>query len=596
MANRTGAQFRNLEDFSGLASDWFWETDADHRFTYFSGRMEEITGSPVSALLGKRRDKIGNTDDAHWERHFADLGARRPFRDFEYCVTRQKDQSQTWLRVAGQPVFAADGTFLGYRGVGHDITAHKEAMEKIVNANAEMAKRNHELNVARLALEHAAFRDPLSGLYNRLGFERDLATALGAGGKGVGLISIDLDRFKWVNDSLGHQVGDAVLIEAARRITTVLPEYASVYRVGGDEFVIIVKQEATSELCVWIGDTVIELMATPVQHNEHVVKVGASVGVAVGNAPDVAPDQLIAQVAFSLYEAKNGGRNTVRHLTPQMHEAMQERRAFAAEIPRAIENAEFVPYFQPQVDIGTGEVVGAEALVRWNHPTRGILAPAIFLPAAAELGLIPAIDQVMLRETLAATTRLRRQGHPLPSVSVNVSGARLLDETLIRDIETLWLDPQCKLCVELLETIYYDEVCENSRLYTNLKKLRELGVRIETDDFGSGRASITGLLTVRPDRLKIDRALIQAAVKDPVKRSVVIAIFEMARALGIEAMAEGVETDEDIVSIRALGCNIFQGYAVSHPLPEAELATFLSAKNCTPETQTAGHYGLPKSA
>lgn len=598
MNDKSDVPHRNLEDFAGIASDWFWESDADHRFTYFSGRIEEVTRISSASMLGKRRNAIGHhhVGDANWEAHFADLDAHRPFRNFEYCIERPSDGSLMWLRVAGHPVFDKDGTFIGYRGTGHDITAEKEAIQRLVTANKALAERNRELDDARLALEYAAYHDPLSDLYNRPAFERDLARALAAENKAVGLIHIDLDRFKWVNDSLGHHVGDAVLVETAKRIKSILPDFGSAYRVGGDEFLIILIQDATTELCTWIGDTIIELMTIPIEHEQQIVKVGASIGVASGQSGHISTEQLIAQAEFSLQEAKTSGRNTVRHLTPQILEAMHLRRSFAAEIPRALEKGEFIPYFQPQVHIGTGAVVGAEALVRWNHPIRGILGPASFLQAAGELGLIPAIDQIMLGETLAATTRLRQQGFMLPSVSVNVSGARLLDQSLIKDIETLWQDRRCKLCVELLETIYYDEVGENSRLYANLKKLRDLGVRIETDDFGSGRASITGLLTVRPDRLKIDRALIQAAVKDPIKRSVVAAIFEMTRALGIEGMAEGVETQEDIASIRALGCNIFQGYAVSHPLTEAELATYLGARHCTTETQTAGQFGLPKSA
>lgn len=598
MNDKSDVPHRNLEDFAGIASDWFWESDAEHRFTYFSGRIEEVTRISSASMLGKRRNAIGHhtVGDANWAAHFADLDAHRPFRNFEYCVERPSDGSLMWLRVAGHPVFDKDGTFIGYRGTGHDITAEKEAIQRLVTANKALVERYRELDDARLALEYAAYHDPLSDLYNRPAFERDLARALATENKAVGLIHIDLDRFKWVNDSLGHHVGDAVLVETAKRIKSILPDFGRAYRVGGDEFLIILIQDAATELCTWIGDTIIELMTIPIEHKQQIAKVSASIGVASGQSGHISTEQLIAQAEFSLREAKTSGRNTVRHLTPQMLEAMHLRRSFAAELPRALENGEFIPYFQPQVHVGTGAVVGAEALVRWNHPRRGILGPASFLQAAGELGLIPAIDQIMLGETLAAATRLRQQGFMLPSVSVNVSGARLLDQALIKDIETLWQDRRCKLCVELLETIYYDEVGENSRLYANLKKLRELGVRIETDDFGSGRASITGLLTVRPDRLKIDRALIQAAVKDPIKRSVVAAIFEMTRALGIEGMAEGVETQEDIASIRALGCNIFQGYAVSYPLTEAELATYLGARHCTTETQTAGQFGLPKSA
>lgn len=598
MKKQPKAPHRNLEDFAGIASDWFWETDADHRFTYFSNRMEEVTKIPVDAILGTRRDAVAsaNPQDEMWQAHLRDLYAHRPFRNFEYSTLRPADGSCLWLRVAGQPLFSEDGAFIGYRGTGHDITHEMEAMERLVETNAKLARRNRQLDEARAALERAAYQDALTGLHNRRAFERDLTLALDAPDQIVGLLHVDLDRFKWVNDSLGHQTGDAVLIEAARRIESSIGQSGQVYRVGGDEFLIVIAKNATAQLCRWISDGIIERMAAPIEYDNRSAKIGASVGVALGQSQQTSQARLIAEADVALYEAKRGGRNVMCQLTPQMQDRMQTHRQFAAAIPQAIERGEFLPYFQPQIHVGTGAVVGAEALLRWQHPELGVLAPASFLNTAAELGLVPRLDQLMLREALRTAARLRVQGHILPSVSVNVSAARIVDPTLPDDIETYWQDRNCQLCVELLETIYYDEVGENPVLFENLNKLRDMGVRIETDDFGSGRASITGLLTVRPDRLKIDRALIQAAVNDPVRRSVVAAILEMTRALGIESIAEGVETEADIESIRLLGCAIFQGYALSRPLPEADLASYLAARHQTAKTKTAGRYGLPKRA
>lgn len=574
-------KFRNLEDFAGIASDWFWETDAEHRFTYFSDRMEEVTKMSVKAIIGTQRTNIARESitDPKWRDHFADLDAHRPFRNFEYSLQRPTDGSIMWLRIAGQPLFDKTGAFIGYRGTGHDITPEIEAMRKQAESIAALAERNAELDEARQALERNAYEDALTGLLNRRAFERDLTAALRTARMQTWLLHIDLDRFKWVNDTLGHPAGDAVLMAAAARITKVVNDLGEVYRVGGDEFMVVMTKETTTDQAVMIGDSIIEAMAVPVEHEQRRATVGASIGIAFGTAGHMSPAKLVANADVALYEAKRSGRNTLCQVTPQMQARIQAHRQLVSDIPLAIERREFIPFFQPQVHVGTGAVVGAEALVRWFHPELGLLQPGAFLGAAAELGLVAEIDRLMLRQALDTANRLRMRGLVLPSVSVNISAARLMDPTLPDDIEELWIDRSCKLCIELLETIYFDESHETPQFTENLNRLREIGVRIETDDFGSGRASITGLLKIRPDRLKIDRTLIRSAVTDPITRSVVASILEMTRGLGIEAMAEGVETSEDIEAIRTLGCSIFQGYALSYPLSEADLASYLQSKH-----------------
>ncbi|MDX8354106.1 EAL domain-containing protein [Cognatiyoonia sp. IB215182] len=580
MAEEKDTKIRDLEDFAGIASDWFWETDAEHRFTYFSGRMEEVTKIPKSEILGRRRDIVASdrADLAKWNDHIADLNACRPFKDFEYSINRRTDGSVLWMRVAGQPLFADDGTFIGYRGTGHDITHEKEAMQRLVETNTQLAERNRELDEARNALERAAYVDALTGLLNRRSFERDLQCVLDNACGSVGLLHVDLDRFKWVNDTLGHPAGDTVLSEAARRISIVVGDKGAVYRVGGDEFLIIMQDGVTSDLAQWVGDAIVEAMAAPICHGNQRATVGASVGFAIAKDGRMSPSRLLANADVALYAAKRGGRNMVCETTSEMEAQIRADRRLAADIPVAIERQEFVAYFQPQVNVGTGAIVGAEALVRWQHPELGLLLPGTFLDSAAELGLLAEIDRHMLRQALETAARLKQQGLILPSVSVNISAARLVDPELPKDIDEIWVDRSCRLAVELLETIYFDESRETPQFEDNLAQLREMGVRIETDDFGSGRASITGLLKIWPDRLKVDRSLIQAAVNEPVKRSIVSAILDMTRGLGIEAVAEGVETHADIEAIRALGCNIFQGYALARPLCEADLASFLDAQ------------------
>ncbi len=568
-----------------MASDWFWETDAEHKFCYFSRRMEEATQFDTSALLGKKRDVIPNEDlsDPKWVKHMDDLKNHRPFRDFEYEMRRPHDGTLLWIRIAGEPQFDAQGEFTGYRGTGHNITEEKLSIQRLEASNKALAERNTELDQARKTIERSANEDPLTGLFNRRAFERDLDLALEQSRQSIGLLHIDLDRFKWVNDSLGHPAGDKVLQTAATRLTQAVDDHGTAYRVGGDEFVAILRHPVTTDFAIWLGECIVSAMAIPVSFGTQSATVGVSIGVAVSQTDKTDARRLISNADVATYEAKRSGRNTVRHITAQMQQRIEDERSLASDVPGGLKRKEFIPYFQPQFDVSTGEVVGVEALVRWQHPQRGLLAPGAFLRIATEFGLVDQIDRLILESSLAVVARLKQDGLALPSLSVNVSEARLVDQDLCDDIERLWQDKGCQLSIELIETIYFDETGNSARFSKNLRRLRDLGVRIETDDFGSGRASITGLLKIAPDRIKIDRSLVQKVVGSSKQRSLVRAILDMARALDIVCIAEGAETMADVDAIADLGCNLFQGYAISYPLTEADLAAYLRIQKIAPQ-------------
>lgn len=571
--------FRNLDDFSGMASDWFWETDADHRFCYFSRRMEEVTKFDTSALMGQRRDIIPNEDlrDPKWLRHKDDLANHRPFRNFEYEMRRPHDGTLLWVRIAGKPQFDADGNFTGYRGTGHDVTQEKVAMQRLQDSNRALAARNKELDQAKKTIERSALEDTLTGLCNRRAFESDLEKGLGQSRNGLALLHVDLDRFKWVNDTLGHPSGDHVLCVTADRLRSVVGQRGRVYRVGGDEFMVILRSVTAVEQAASLAQELVAALAVPFQPGNQRVTVGASVGVALATKDEMDSGKLISHADAALYEAKRGGRNCVRCSTPCLQARIDDERRLSFDIPRALERREFIPFFQPQVDVATGQVIGAEALVRWQHPERGLLTPHAFLRAATELGKIDLIDRLVLEQSSEVVARLERRGIALPSLSINVSEARLADPHLYRDIGQLWGSKSCQLAIELLETINFDENVNGDLFTESLKQLRQLGVRIETDDFGSGRASITGLLHIAPDRIKIDRHLVQNVADSPQERSLVRGILDMCSALDIDCIVEGVETEAAIQTIAQLGCSKFQGFAISHPLCEKDFVTYLSA-------------------
>ncbi|WP_100369369.1 putative bifunctional diguanylate cyclase/phosphodiesterase [Yoonia maricola] len=578
---------RKLEDFAEIASDWFWESDAAHRMSYLSGRVETVLKIKISDVLGATRAKVSGAQkpDEGWAEHFADLEARRPFRNFEYSFIRPDDGEKLWLRISGHPIFDSAGLFKGYRGIGHDVTAELETMRRLKESNAALAERNTELTQVRRALERSANEDSLTGLLNRRAFERDLEEALSVENNTVILIHIDLDRFKWVNDTLGHPAGDAVLVTAAERLRHIASGIGPVYRVGGDEFLVVLADNAEIESARWISDSILEIMENPIPIERQNTSVGASIGIAAGLGGKFSPQQLIANADIALYEAKKDGRGCARELTPDMLGQIAAKRQLASQIAAAIQNDQIIPFFQPQIDAETNAVIGAEVLARWQHPELGLLAPNAFIDAATELGIVADIDRCMMQKALAFAERSLAAGLNLTSVSINLSAGRLTDPNLVSEVGACWTNRTCRLSIELLETISFDELQRETIVAENIAQLRAMGVKIEMDDFGSGRASITSLLSVRPDRIKIDRHLVQAATRDPMKRQAVSAILEMARALDIESLAEGVETEEDIAVIRGLGCHLFQGYVYARPLPAAGFVDFLRQR------QTRAHPG-----
>lgn len=594
MTSQNRPHFRNLEDFAGIASDWFWETDHQHRFIYFSNRMEQVTKISRADVLGHGREIFAvDQSGPAWQAHLDDLQAHRAFRNFEYSIIRPTDGSVMWLRVAGEPKFDEMGQFTGYRGTGHDITREKVAMMQLEQSNAALAIRNRELDEARQALEQAAYHDTLTGLPNRRAFERALEHCLGTADGQVALLHLDLDRFKWVNDTLGHQSGDAVLVTAAQRISAAVGDGGQTYRVGGDEFMVLLTQGISANLAHQTGTAIVTALTRPIDLAQRQVTIGISIGIATGSAGQDTAATVIAHADVALYEAKRNGRNQVCQITPQITKRMQIKRQIAATIPGALERGEFIAYFQPQADIETGEIVGAEALVRWHHPECGLLQPADFLDIAAEMGLIEDIDRQVLRLALAVVDKLQARGLNLPSISVNISAPRLMDPRLPDDVASTWTDRRCGLSIELLETIYLDDRREVPQIKENLQQLRDMGVEIHSDDFGSGRASIIGLLKVQPDRLKIECRMIRTALRDPRKSKVIAAILEMTRALGIAATAEGVESAKDIAAVRDIGCVYYQGNVLAPPLQEAAFIAFMSRQKMATKTRTAGRDGLP---
>ena len=304
---------RNLDDFAGIASDWFWETDAEHRFTYFSARMEEVTRMRASDIIGRRRDQQQQIcqEDTDFAAHLDDLKNHRPFRNLEYRVKRQMCDGYMWLRVSGDPIFDADGVFQGYRGAGHDITAERESRDRLSRINQALTAKNQELEHLRRKLELAAFEDPLTGLPNRRAFDGSLANVLSQTPDNLALMIIDLDRFKLVNDTLGHPAGDMVLVTAASRIAELCDHSTKVFRIGGDEFAVVHSACFEPSVAATLGDAIVRKVSSPIMFDGQDVDIGASVGFALCKGVPTSAQRLFAQADSALYAAKRAGRNRV---------------------------------------------------------------------------------------------------------------------------------------------------------------------------------------------------------------------------------------------------------------------------------------------
>jgi diguanylate cyclase (GGDEF)-like protein len=438
--------------------------------------------------------------------------------------------------------------------------------------------RNAELETARARLEHNALHDALTGLPNRRYLDEMLAShAAGCArhGGGVGLLHIDLDQFKQINDTLGHVAGDAMLVHAARLLKASIRSEDFVARVGGDEFIVICRlQNDTTELMP-LAERIIELICQPVRYETHLCRFGACVGIAVESGCQVSPQRLLVNSDIALYRAKARGRNRAEYFSAELQAQIVNTKRLADDILRGLEQREFLAHYQPQFDARSFEVVGVEALVRWNHPTQGLRTPNQFLKVAEDLNAVGALDQMILEQTLADLERWHDMGLPLTKVSVNVSSKRLNDRELIDSLRKLSFRPGT-LSFELVESIFFDET--DQVVASNIEQIRALGIDIEIDDFGTGHASIVSLLKLSPSRLKIDRQFVTHVMESPEQARLVASIIEIGKSLGIGVIAEGVETIDQAMLLRELGCDALQGYAFARPMTAAELEAFMFAR------------------
>ncbi|PYF07709.1 PAS domain S-box-containing protein/diguanylate cyclase (GGDEF)-like protein [Rhodobacter viridis] len=480
-----------------------------------------------------------------------------------------------WLANSATSKGQPDGSVV-WTGALHDVTAD-------VAREAELRRAHRLAEEMRAENERQALHDGLTGLPNRRSYDNVLAKriseAAAGGPQECVLIRVDLDHFKHVNDTLGHEAGDMVLQRVADVLRAELRGGDFAARIGGDEFSIILSPGQSGSHAREVVERMQARLSEPLMFEGRQCRFGASFGIA--ETEDIAgmgtEIQLFADAA--LYRAKEGGRSRMEFFTPELRQNILFDRKLAGEIQEGLERDEFIPFFQSQVASSDGRLTGVETLLRWRHPERGLLAPDAFMHVAQQLRLVPEIDRVMMEKSGEALAFWRAQGLHVPKISFNVSAGRMHDPDVVRAARAI-SDGETKVTFELLESILVEEESEVFRFH--LDAIRDAGIEIEIDDFGSGHASIIGLMQIAPSALKIDQRIVAPVARDPRSKNLVRAIVEIAETLGIATVAEGVETRAQADILRDLGCDVLQGYLFSMPLSAEDFARF-----CTLEARRA---------
>jgi diguanylate cyclase (GGDEF)-like protein/PAS domain S-box-containing protein len=549
------ARFRS---FTAMSSDWYWEQDIDFRFTTISGTQTILGQLPESFIGATPWEVAGSIDSNKWDAHKITLTAHRAFTDFEYEF-RRDNGSIAWRCISGEPLFDSRGMFSGYRGTGKDITQRKLAEEQI---------------------RFVALHDALTGLPNRtLLLDRmDQATSYAhRSGNEVWILFVDVDRFKFVNDSAGHKGGDQVIKIIAERLQAAVRECDTVARLGGDEFMLVLAHSPELNMATDAIRRIMAAVTEPIKLDAHEFFLSCSVGVAVFPTDGTTSEVLMERADTAMYRAKELGRNNFQFYTPEMNARLLERLSIEKDLRNAIERQEFFLHYQPQVELRTGRIIGMEALIRWQHPTYGTVMPSRFIGIAEEAGLIGLIGHWVLHTACTQLKAWERAGYGGLRMAVNLSARQFALKAIVQSISSVLAEtevPACCLELELTEGLLMNDVEETIEI---LQALRALGVLMSIDDFGTGYSSLAYLKRFPIDVLKIDQSFIRDMTWDSNDAVIVKSVISLAHNMKLRVVAEGVESQEQLTCLRDLGCDVIQGYLFSKPVSAEDFGEMLSA-------------------
>ena len=551
-------RIRLFEDYESSGQGWFWATDGSGQITYvthqivgmFDKAEHALLGQPLSALFVMGRDE--GTSESERPLSFL-LSARNTISDF--TVRANLNGKEIWWAISATPHYDGDGKFLGYRGHGKDVTA----------------TRQKDRDASRLAMF-----DSLTGLANRHRMTDRLASTLIAyksAKRSCALLMLDLDRFKHVNDTLGHPAGDELLKQVAQRLQRVVGENAEIGRLGGDEFQVMLPDMDDRGKLGELAGRIIQMVSQPYSLNGSRAVIGTSVGIAIAPYDGIDSDELTQAADLALYAAKGGGRGQYRFYSNDLKSTADVRREIEEELRDALAKGELELHYQPVISAEDNMVSGFEALIRWQHPERGWISPGRFIPIAEDSNLINTLGEWALRQ--ACADAMEWPGHL--RVTVNVSAVQFstagLPAIVASTLASSGLDPE-RLELEITESVFMGETETTDRMFSALKKL---GVRLALDDFGTGYSSMSYLRKAPFDKIKIDQSFVRGCTdRENSNAAIITAIVSLANALGMETTAEGVEAMDELNLVRTLGAKYIQGFVYSKAMDHESLCERLT--------------------
>ncbi|MHB1077242.1 EAL domain-containing protein [Thiobacillus sp.] len=557
MLEQSEEKYRILADYS---PNWEYWLAPDGSYLYVSPACQDVSGYAPADFFADAglMEKIIHPDDLEaWRKQGPCASGAIP--ELLIFRIRARNDGERWIEHVCRQVHDVTGKALGVRGSHRDITDRQQAEQK---------------------LDFLAHRDPLTGLPNRVLFAQLLAQAVLNAERSQGrfaLLFLDLDNFKTVNESLGHSVGDQLLVEVSKRLQDLLPDGSAIARIGGDEFYIVVERGMSLTGIDLVAQHMIDALGERFQLDGKQIYTGASIGIALypTDGRDAATLQSSADAA--LHQAKAQGRGTLRFFSPEMTSRSKERLTLEADLRRALERQELCLYYQPQVDLTSGKIVGLEALVRWQHPERGMIPPDAFIPLAEESGLVVPLGDWVLRAACHQIRAWSDTGQAPRQVSVNVSAVQLNRGHLVKSVKAALQESGIapgQLELEITESFVLVDRDQSSRA---LAELKALGVCLSIDDFGTGYSSLAYLQQLAVHKLKIDISFVRDVTTNSGNASIVKAVIAMGHSLGLEIIAEGVEDEAQARYLRALQCDVMQGYLISRPLPADEMTRFMES-------------------
>ncbi len=541
-----------LDEFETSGKGWFWETGREGKLSYISDSVARGLGREPADLIDRPFTDLISSENSDGAASPSErtlgfyLSSHVAFQDL---IVRAKTKNETWWSLSGRPVHDEIGRFFGFRGFASDLT---------------------QMRQSEVELDRLARQDALTGLANRQALRRALDDALVSAVRRkhrCAMFLLDLDRFKAVNDTLGHPAGDTLLRLVALRLRDVIGKAGQVGRLGGDEFEVVLPSSSDKTELSKLAQGIIDSLSRPYTINGTAVSIGASIGIVTSDYDDRTSDDLMRDADLALYAAKAAGKGCFRFFEAEMHDAARQRQLMESDLRVALEESQFRLVYQPCVDASSEAVTGFEALIRWEHPERGPVSPVEFIPLAEEIGLINEIGEWVLRTACAEAAKWPEA----ISVAVNLSPVQFKSHalpTLVRMILSDTALPAKRLELEITEGVF---LSNDDHVHEMIASLKAIGVKLALDDFGTGYSSLSYLQRVPFDKIKIDRSFVTGASDLQGRNAALIrAMVGLASDLKMQTTAEGVETPEELQLVRDLGCSLVQGYIFGRPMPAEE--------------------------